>query len=94
MKSVGLQQGMHMLVELRRYYFESADQAAAFLYVVPFEKRSGTSLPVPPRMSKIGPPQLRSRLYMSSLCGIIHKNVCVLSTKNVPAAKPKIVAIG
>lgn len=33
-----------MLVVLRSYNFVSAEQAAAFLGVVPIEKRSGTSV--------------------------------------------------
>ncbi|STU65237.1 transposase, IS110 family [Klebsiella pneumoniae] len=68
-KSVGPQLGMHMLVVLRSHNFASAEQAAAFLGVVPIEKRSGTSVRSRPRMSKIGPPQLRAKLYMSALCG-------------------------
>ncbi|MCE7488492.1 transposase [Klebsiella pneumoniae] len=43
-KSVGPQLGMHMLVVLRSHDFASAEQAAAFLGVVPIEKRSGTSV--------------------------------------------------
>ncbi len=43
-KSVGPQLGMHMLVVLRSHNFVSAEQAAAFLGVVPIEKRSGTSV--------------------------------------------------
>ena len=54
-KSVGPQLGMHMLVVLRSHDFSSAEQAAAFLGVVPIEKRSGTSVRSRPRMSKIGP---------------------------------------
>jgi transposase len=46
---------MHMLVVLRSHNFVSAEQAAAFLGVVPIEKRSGTSVRRRPRMSKIGP---------------------------------------
>ena len=63
---------MHMLVVLRSHNFVSAEQAAAFLGVVPIEKRSGTSVRRRPRMSKIGPPQLRAKLYMSALCGKIY----------------------
>ena len=61
-----------MLVVLRSHNFVSAEQAAAFLGVVPIEKRSGTSVRRRPRMSKIGPPQLRAKLYMSALCGKIY----------------------
>lgn len=71
-KSVGPRQGMHMLDVLRSHNFASAEQAAAFLGVVPIEKHSGTSVRSRLRMSKIGPPQLRAKLYMSVLCGKIY----------------------
>ncbi|MGP2462869.1 IS110 family transposase [Pantoea ananatis] len=94
-KSVGPQLGMHMLVVLRSHNFESADQAAAFLGVVPVEKRSGTSVRGRPRMSKIGPPQLRAKLYMSALCGKIHnKRMRTVYEEMCLRGKPKMVAIG
>lgn len=94
-KSVGLQMGMHMLVVLRSHHFESADQAAAFLGVVPVEKRSGTSVRERSRMSKIGPPQLRAKLYMSALCGKIHnKRMRNIYEEMCLRGKPKMVAIG
>ncbi|PZD62443.1 IS110 family transposase [Pantoea ananatis] len=94
-KSVGPQLEMHMLVVLRSHHFESADQAAAFLGVVPVEKRSGTSVRGGPRMSKIGPPQLRAKLYMSALCGKIHnKRMRNIYEAMCLRGKPKMVAIG
>ncbi|WP_028722312.1 IS110 family transposase [Pantoea ananatis] len=94
-KSVGPQLGMHMLVVLRSHHFESADQAAAFLCVVPVEKSSGTSVRGRPRMSKIGPPQLRAKLYMSALCGKIHnKRMRNIYEEMCLRGKPKMVAIG
>lgn len=94
-KSVGPQLGMHMLVVLRSHNFESAEQAAAFLGVVPVEKRSGTSVRSRPRMSKIGPPQLRAKLYMSALCGKIHnKRMRNMYDELCMRGKPKMVAIG
>lgn len=94
-KSVGPQLGTHMLVVLRSHDFASADQAASFPGVVPVEKRSGTSVRGQARMSKIGPPQLRVRLYLSALCGKTHNprmrnfydQLCL-------RGKPKMVAIG
>lgn len=41
-KSVGYQLGLNMLVILRSHDFATAEQAAAFLGVVPVEKYSGT----------------------------------------------------
>lgn len=94
-KSVGPQLGMHMLVVLRSYNIESAEQAAAFLGVVPVEKRSGTSVRNRFRMSKIGPPQLRAKLYMSALCGKIHnKRMRNMYNELCLRGKPKMVAIG
>ena len=94
-KWVGPQLGMHMLVVLRSHNFASAEQAAAFLGVVPIEKRSGTSVRSRPRMSKIGPPQLRARLYMSALCGkIYNKRMRNIYDEMCLRGKPKMVAIG
>ena len=94
-KSVGPQLGMHMLVVLRSHNFVSAEQAAAFLGVVPIEKRSGTSVRRRPRMSKIGPPQLRAKLYMSAVCGkIYNKRMRNIYDEMCLRGKPKMVAIG
>ncbi|OOO72851.1 hypothetical protein AJR18_023100 [Shigella boydii] len=46
------------------------EQAAAFLGVVPVEKYSGTSVRGCPKLSKIGPPEIRAKLYLASLCGL------------------------
>lgn len=93
--AVGPQLGINMLVLLRSHDFESASQAAAFLGVVPVEKRSGTSVRGKAKMSKIGPPQLRAKLYMSALCARrcnarmrnFYEELCL-------RGKPKMVAIG
>lgn len=59
-----------MLVILRSHHFDTAEQVAAFLGVVPVEKNSGTSVRGKPRLSKIGPPKVRAKLYLASLCGL------------------------
>ncbi len=69
-KSVGFQLGLNMLVILRSHHFDTAEQVAAFLGVVPVEKNSGTSVRGKPRLSKIGPPKVRAKLYLASLCGL------------------------
>lgn len=69
-KSVGFQLGLNMLVILRSHRFDTAEQAAAFLGVVPVEKSSGTSVRGRARLSKIGPPEIRAKLYLASLCGL------------------------
>ncbi|EON3999446.1 transposase, partial [Escherichia coli] len=40
------------------------------LGVVPVEKYSGTSVRGCPKLSKIGPPEIRAKLYLASLCGL------------------------
>lgn len=69
-KSVGFQLVLNMLVILRSHRFDTAEQAAAFLGVVPVEKSSGTPGSGKSRLSKIGPPEIRAKLYLASLCGL------------------------
>ena len=46
-------------------------------------------------MSKIGPPQLRAKLYMSALCGkIYNKRMRDIYDEMCLRGKPKMVAIG
>ena len=59
-----------MLVILRSHDFATAEQTAAFLGVVPVEKYSGTSVRGCPKLSKIGPPEIRAKLYLASLCDL------------------------
>lgn len=67
---VGPQTGLNMLVVLRGNTFESASQAAAYLGVVPIERRSGSSVRGKSRLSKTGPSKLRAKLYMAALTAI------------------------
>ncbi len=60
-KSVGYLLGLNMLAILKSHSFESAEQAAAFLGVVPVERRSGTSVKGKPKLSKIGPPEDKNK---------------------------------
>lgn len=69
-KSVGFQLGLNMLVILRSHTFDSAEQAAAFLGMVPVEKSSGTSVKGKVRLSRMGSPAIRSKLYLSAICGL------------------------
>ncbi|WMU75523.1 transposase (plasmid) [Enterobacter bugandensis] len=59
-----------MLVILRSHHFDTAEQVAAFLGVVPVERSSGTSVRNKPKLSKNGPPEIRAKLYLSSMCGL------------------------
>lgn len=94
-KSVGLQLGLNMLVILRSHRFDTAEQAAAFLGVVPIEKSSGTSVRGRARLSKIGPPEIRAKLYLASLCGLRFNPVMkTIYERLCQRGKAKMCAIG
>ncbi|ELS3173114.1 IS110 family transposase [Enterobacter ludwigii] len=94
-KSVGFQLGLNMLVILRSHHFDTAEQAAAFLGVVPVEKTSGTSVSGKSRLSKIGPPEIRAKLYLASLCGLRFNPVMkAMYERLCQCGKPKMCAIG
>ncbi|EMM4591267.1 IS110 family transposase [Salmonella enterica] len=94
-KSVGFQLGLNMLVILRSHRFDTAEQAAAFLGVVPVEKSSGTSVRGQSRLSKIGPPEIRAKLYLASLCGLRFNPVMkAMYERLCQRGKAKMCAIG
>ena len=94
-KSVGFQLGLNMLVILRSHRFDNAEQAAAFLGVVPVEKSSGTSVSGKSRLSKIGPPEIRAKLYLASLCGLRFNPVMkAMYERLCQCGKAKMCAIG
>lgn len=94
-KSVGFQLGLNMQVILRGHSFDTAEQAAAFLGVVPVEKSSGTSVNGKPRLSKIGPPEIRAKIYLASLCGLRFNPVMkAMYERLCQRGKAKMCAIG
>lgn len=94
-KSVGPQVGGHMLTILRTHDFTGAEQVAAYLGVVPIEKRSGTSVKGAARLSKAGPPEIRAKLYMAALTAIrFNPHVKALYERLLSKGKPKMLALG
>lgn len=71
-KGIGKQTGPNMLAMLRGNDFSSAEQAAAWLGLVPREKRSGSSINGRARLTKTGPADLRAKLYFSAMTAIKH----------------------
>lgn len=67
---VGKRVGSNMTALFATHHFTNAEQAAAFLGLVPVHWQSGTSVKGRPHLSKIGPPDLRAVLYMSALVGM------------------------
>lgn len=70
--AIGPQSGANMLAVMHTHHFNSAEQLAAYLGLVPIERQSGTSLVGRPRLSKNGPARLRAVLYMAAMVGIKH----------------------
>jgi transposase len=68
--AVGDKSANQLLCLLRSKRFDSARQAAACSGLVPVHHRSGTSVCLPPRLSKQGDPKLRKVLYMAAVSAL------------------------
>lgn len=64
---VGPQVGGNMLSVLSSHRFESAEQLAAYLGLVPVESQSGSSVLGRAKLSKAGPARIRAVLYMAAV---------------------------
>lgn len=94
-KAVGTQVGSNMLMVLRGREFNSAEQVAAYLGVVPIEKRSGTSVNYRAKLSKAGPPEIRAKLYIAALTAIrFNPHVKALYERLLLKGKTKMAALG
>jgi transposase len=71
-QGVGTITSQWLLPLLYRRQFASARQLAAFLGLTPIKRSSGTSLRKRGRLSGLGNPYLRSRLYMPAVSAITH----------------------
>jgi len=65
--AVGEKTAQRWVAVLRSRPFPSADQATAFLGLVPIECPSGSSLHRRPRLSKAGAPRIRAALYRAAV---------------------------
>ncbi|KHN59124.1 transposase [Dickeya fangzhongdai] len=92
---VGDQIGWNMLATIRSGHFRSAEQVAAYLGVIPVERRSGTSVRGRARLSKIGPPAMRAKLYMGAIAAISHnRHVKAQYERLLQKGKAKMLAVG
>ncbi|ATV45863.1 IS110 family transposase [Pectobacterium brasiliense] len=92
---VGEQIGWNMLAIIRGNNFRSAEQVAAYLGVIPIERRSGTSVCGRARLSKIGPPGIRAKLYMGAIAAISHnRHVKAQYERLLVKGKAKMLAVG
>ena len=75
---------------IHSHRFDSAEQLAAYLGLVPIERQSGSSIRGRARLSKAGPPKIRAVLYMAAIVATKYNpHVKVLYDRLVAKAKLK-----
>jgi len=93
--AVGPQVGNHLLAIMHNHQFQSAEQLAAYLGLVPVERQSGTSVRGRPRLSKAGPARVRAILYMAAIVGTQHNpHIKALYQRLQDRGKTKMSALG
>lgn len=93
--AVGDRVAQHMSALLAAHDFDSAEQLAAYLGLVPLEWQSGSSIKGRARMSKAGPAHLRKLLYMPAIVAVQHNpHIRALYERLLERGKPKMAAIG
>jgi transposase len=92
---VGPRVATHMTTLFAARTFDSAEQLAAYLGLVPVEWQSGTSVRGRPRMSKAGPAHLRKVLYMPAVVARrCNAHIKALNERLLAKGKSKMAAIG
>ena len=92
---VGPRVATHMTTLFASRTFDSAEQLAAYLGLVPVEWQSGTSVRGRPRMSKAGPAHLRKVLYMPAVVARrCNPHIKALNERLMAKGKSKMAAIG
>jgi transposase len=75
--------------------FDSASQVASYLGLTPTEHQSGSSINKKPRLSKLGPPRLRAKLYMAAIVASHHNpDVKALYQRLLERGKCAMAALG
>jgi transposase len=93
--AVGPQVGNHLLSVIHNHDFQSAEQLAAYLGLVPVERQSGTSVRGRPRLSKAGPARIRAVLYMAAIVGTQYNpHIKALYQRLQERGKTKMSALG
>ncbi|WP_062058554.1 IS110 family transposase [Cellvibrio sp. OA-2007] len=92
---VGPRVAIHMTTLFAGRTFDSAEQLAAYLGLVPVERQSGTSVRGRPHMSKAGPAHLRKVLYMPAVVARrCNPHIKALNERLLAKGKSKMAAIG
>lgn len=93
--AVGEKTANRMLAVLKSRAFESAEQAAAFLGVVPVAHQSGSSVLQRPHLSKNGDAKTRTVLYMAAVVATRYNpDIKTLYERLCARGKAKMTAIG
>jgi transposase len=93
--AVGTQVGRAMLAILHSRIFDTAEQLAAYLGLVPVERQSGTSILGRSRLSKAGPARIRAMLYMAAIVATKYNpHVKALYERLLQRGKSKMSALG
>jgi len=93
--AVGQQVGSNLLAVMHCQQFNSAEQLAAYLGLVPIERQSGSSILGKARLSKAGPPRIRAVLYMAAIVATRYNpHVKALYERLLVRGKAKMAALG
>jgi transposase len=93
--AVGPQVGGNMLSVIHSHNFNSAEQLAAYLGLVPVERQSGSSVLGRARLSKAGPARIRAVLYMAAIVATrCNPHVKALYERLLARGKSKMSALG
>lgn len=93
--AVGPKVGSSLLSVMHNHHFDSAEQLAAYLGLVPVERQSGSSVLGRARLSKAGPARIRAVLYMPAVVAIRHNpHVKAVYERLLAKGKTKMAAIG
>ena len=92
---VGERVGNHLLAVMHSHHFNSAEQLAAYLGLVPVERQSGSSVLGKARLSKAGPARVRAVLFMAAVVAKQwNPHVKALYERLIAKGKSKMSALG
>lgn len=93
--AVGPQVGGNLLSVMHSHDFDSAEQLAAYLGLVPVERQSGSSVLGRSRLSKAGPARIRAVLYMAAVVATRYNpHVKAVYDRLLARGKSKMSALG
>ena len=93
--AVGPQVGGNLLAVMHSHSFDSAEQLAAYLGLVPVERQSGSSVLGRAKISKAGPSHVRAVLYMAAITVTrCNPHVKALYERLLARGKSKMSALG